>query len=387
MFHYKVRLFKVFGITLSADWTSFALAFLITWSLASGLLPQSLPFQPLWLYWALGLLGALGVFMSIVIHEFCHALVGRHYRLPMNEITLFLFGGVAHMEDEPPTPQTEFFMASAGPLASLVLAGIFYSTYGLAETWLANEWLTMILAYLASINLIVALFNLIPAYPLDGGRVLRSLIWGYKKDLRLATRVSARIGQGFGYLLVFLGIAQIVYGFLFNGLWFVFLGLLLNQVAKASVWQMEIKQAFRGRKVLTFLNPRPIVVSADQTFANFMKQHLYQDPQLIYPLMAQDRLVGCLDIRHTEHIPEDEWPDTPLSKLSHECPSKLLIEPQESAMKALQRMSKDNLGELLVVDKSGRLLGTLSLQTLLKYLQMQGTHLPQEQMTRIGAST
>ncbi len=158
----------------------------------------------------MGAAGALGLFLSIVFHEFWHSVIARHFGLPMKGITLFIFGGVAEMDDEPPNAKTEFLMAIAGPLSSLVLGGIFLAIYagGVAAGWPKPVW--GVLRYLGGLNLVLAVFNLIPAFPLDGGRVFRSILWAAKGDLRWSTRMAAAFGSGFGMLLILLGLLGIV---------------------------------------------------------------------------------------------------------------------------------------------------------------------------------
>ena len=198
MFGHRMKLFKLLGFEVRIDASWIVIAVLVTWSLAKGAFPSWYPNLTPATYWIMGVVGALGLFVSIVAHEFCHSLVARKFGMPMKGITLFIFGGVAEMGDEPPTAKAEFMMAIAGPLSSLAIGGCCYLIYLLG---LQSQWPTPVNAvnyYLFYINVILAAFNLLPAFPLDGGRVLRSILWGAKGNMRWATRVSSSIGSAFG---------------------------------------------------------------------------------------------------------------------------------------------------------------------------------------------
>ena len=195
MFGKRIKLFELSGFEVRIDLSWLVIAVLVTWSLAKGLFPYWHPHLSNETYWTMGVAGALGLFISIVAHEFCHSLVARKFGMPMKGITLFIFGGVAEMGDEPPTARAEFMMAIVGPLSSLVIGGICYlvSRWGEAGGW--NTPVNAVTYYLFYINVILAAFNLLPAFPLDGGRVLRSILWGAKGNLSWATRVSSSIGS------------------------------------------------------------------------------------------------------------------------------------------------------------------------------------------------
>src|SRR6185312_4915911 len=202
MFGKSINLFRLFGFQVQADLSWLILAFLITWSLATGYFPDQYLQLSMTQYWGMGVLGAIGLFGSLIFHELSHSLVARRFGIPMKGITLFIFGGVAHMEDEPPNPKSEFFMAIVGPLSSLVLAALLYGAMqgGRAVGW--PEPASGIVGYLSFINVLLAMFNMVPAFPLDGGRVFRSALWAWTGDIRWATRLAARFGSGFGIVLI-----------------------------------------------------------------------------------------------------------------------------------------------------------------------------------------
>jgi len=191
MFGKRIKLFKLLGFEVRVDWSWIIIAILIAWSLSKGLFPSYYKNLSTQTYWWMGIIGAAGLFLSIIVHELSHSLVARKYGLPMKGITLFIFGGVAEMEEEPPSARAEFMMAIAGPLSSILIALVFYGIQAAGKQAGLAAPVTGVVGYLAMINGILAGFNLLPAFPLDGGRVLRSILWGVKKNLRWATYISS----------------------------------------------------------------------------------------------------------------------------------------------------------------------------------------------------
>ncbi|HRX87132.1 MAG TPA: site-2 protease family protein, partial [Phycisphaerae bacterium] len=242
MFGKSYQVFTFSGIPVRVDASWLLIVLLLTWSLATGVFPAAEPGLTAGVYWALGLLATLGLFASIVVHEFAHALVARSYGTPMKGITLFIFGGVAEMTEEPPSPRAEFFVAIAGPIASIVVAAL---TLGIAAAGTFMAWpraAIIVFGYLAAMNALLVAFNLIPAFPLDGGRVLRSALWKWKQSLRVATRTTSRIGGGFGVALIILGVLSIITGNFLGGMWWVLIGLFLRQAAQMSYQQLLIRR-------------------------------------------------------------------------------------------------------------------------------------------------
>jgi Zn-dependent protease len=226
MFRYRVTLFSLFGFKVSVDASWLLLAVLITWSLAVGYFPQAAPGLPKETYWWLGVAGLIGFAFSIVFHELSHSLVARRFDMPIRGITLFVFGGVAEMEDEPPGAKAEFWMAIAGPLMSFFLALVFFLLGGLfVEAGAAKPTpLAVLFGLLAYINTVLGVFNLVPAFPLDGGRVLRAALWYWKGDIAWATRVAASAGSVFGFVLIAIGLVNAVTGNIVGGLWWFLIG-------------------------------------------------------------------------------------------------------------------------------------------------------------------
>ncbi|MFQ5799880.1 MAG: site-2 protease family protein, partial [Bacteroidota bacterium] len=248
MFGKRIPLFKLFGFSVCIDASWFILAIFITWSLANWLFPDHFHGLPTATYWWMGVAGASGLFASIVFHEFCHSIIARRYGLPMKGITLFIFGGVAEMADEPESPKAEFLMAIAGPISSVVLATglLFLYVVGKHAAW--SEPINGVLWYLWFINYVLAGFNLLPAFPLDGGRVLRSILWAIKGNLRWATRIASRLGSGFGLFLIIMGAINVFKGSVPGGIWLFLIGMFIRNASQMSYRQLLMRRSLAGEK-------------------------------------------------------------------------------------------------------------------------------------------
>lgn len=234
MFDDRITLFTLFGFKVQLDASWIVIALLVTWSLATGYFPSNYENLSTGGYWLMGLLAAAGLFASIIFHEFWHSAVARRYGLPMKGITLFIFGGIAEMTQEPDRPKTEFLVAAAGPLSSVILGFVFYGLELVVESRSSPTVSGVIFGYLAFINWLLAGFNMLPAFPLDGGRILRSALWAMKGDLVWATRIVCRLGSGFGVGLIAIGVISFLQGYVVSGLWYVIIGMFLRGAAQAS---------------------------------------------------------------------------------------------------------------------------------------------------------
>ncbi len=367
MFGKRIRLFNLLGFEVRIDLSWIIIAILVTWSLADGLFPYFYPHLEPQVYWEMGIAGALGLFGSIIFHEFCHSLVARKFGMAMKGITLFIFGGVAEMGEEPPSARAEFFMAVAGPLSSIVLGGVFY---GLHLTGLSSDWpqpANAVLAYLSGINFLLAVFNLVPAFPLDGGRIFRSILWGMKQDLQWATRISASIGAAFGIVLIFLGILSFLRGNVIGGIWWFLIGLFLRSAAQMSYQQLMIRKSLEGEPVRRFMNPRPVTVPPGLTVAELVEDYVYKYHYKMFPVLDDGRLVGCVTTRDVREIPRDRWSTETVAEMAERCPQEATISPDTDAVKAMAIMNQTGLSRLLVAE-GDRLLGILTLKDLLAFL-------------------
>jgi len=295
MFGKRVKLFKLLGFEVGIDWSWIIIAILIAWSLSTGLFPVYIKDLSTQMYWVMGIVGAAGLFLSIIIHEFCHSLMARRYGMPMKGITLFIFGGVAQMEEEPTSPRAEFMVAIVGPLSSFAIALIFYGLYLFGKQGGLPAPVNGVVGYLALINGILAGFNIVPAFPLDGGRMLHSILWGLKKNLRWATRISSWIGSGFGILLIVLGVLNLLRGNFIGGMWWFLIGMFLNGAAKSSYQQLITSRALKGEPVKRVMEADPVTVPASISLKELVDDYIYRYHHKMFPVMEnQDKLAGCI---------------------------------------------------------------------------------------------
>jgi CBS domain-containing protein len=288
----------------------------------------------------------------------------------MKGITLFIFGGVAEMSDEPPNPKTEFLMAIAGPVSSLVISGIFFGLSAMGRSLAWPVPLVGVFHYLYVINLLLVAFNMIPGFPLDGGRVLRSALWAWKGDLRTATRAAAKVGEVFGFVLIALGVLQFIRGDFIGGLWWLMIGIFIRYAAKQGYNQVVIRQALRGEAVSRFMNPSPVTVGPAITVQDLVDNYIYKYHYKMFPVVADGNLLGCVSTRQVRNLPPQRWAQTHVGEIitANSCDN--TVSPDEDAMVALSLMNRTQASRLLVVDH-GRLMGILALKDLLKFLNLK----------------
>lgn len=367
MFGRGVTLFRLSGFEVRLDWTWLIIALLVTWSLARGVFPAHfVNFAP-GTYWSMAIAGALGLFLSIVLHEFGHSVVARAFGIPMRGITLFVFGGVAEMGSEPPTAKSEFLMAIAGPITSIVLAGIFYGITRLGNAMLWPVTVIGVFGYLAWINLLLAAFNLIPAFPLDGGRVLRSIVWALSRNFRRATRIASAIGTAFAFLLMFAGIASLLFGSLISGVWWFVLGLFLQNASRMSYQQVLVRETLQGEQVRRFMTPNPVTVPPATSLKDLVENYVYKYQFKTFPVASDNHLLGCISVEQIKQVSPGEWEQHTVQELARPCSAENTVAPEEGAVKALSKMNRGQATRLMVVDH-GQLVGIIALRDLLRFL-------------------
>ncbi len=365
MFGKRVRLFTLLGFEVRVDLSWLLLGVLIVWSLAVGLFPYAFPGLGTTQYWVMGFLGLLGLAFSIVVHEFCHALVARRYGMPISGITLFIFGGVAEMEEEPPTAKSEFLMAIAGPLASVVLAFLFYQLWSVRGFWASGVGLAGVVLYLGYLNMLLAVFNMLPAFPLDGGRVLRSILWGLRGDLHWATRWASSIGAGFGWALIGIGIWSVFANNLIGGLWWVLIGFFLRTAARTSYRQLLLRDKLRDVPVSYVMDARPVSAAPSDTLDQLMQGLAGSRGQPLVPVVEGGQLVGCVEADRLRRLPRDEWGRHQVSEYAAACPTDPSVTPESTADHAFSSMARRGM-PLLVITVGGRFEGLLALTDVMR---------------------
>ncbi|MCO4844627.1 MAG: site-2 protease family protein [Sulfurovum sp.] len=366
----KMTLFKLLGITVSVDASWGIILFLVVWSLSKGLFPYYFPDLSIQTYWLMGVAGAMGLFISIIIHEFSHSLIARKYGLEIKGITLFIFGGVAEMKDEPNNPKTEFFMAIAGPIASLILSILFGALYQIANIMELPVPLIGILGYLSAINMLLAVFNMLPAFPTDGGRILRSLLWWIKGDIHWATQVASRISLVFAIVIIFTGFMNMLGGNPLGGLWWILIGSFLFSAANTSYQRLLIKESFEGKTVRHFMNQAPVTVPYHITLQEFVDKYLYHYHYKMFPVVKDDKILGLITIQMLKSYPHEEWKHLLVDKVMQLKNSDNSIASSTPINDALNKMSETGLSRLLVVEHK-KIVGIITLKDLLEYLALK----------------
>ena len=366
-------LFSFSGIPVRVHASWFLLGALVMGSLATGWFPLEAPSSPPALNWLAGAVGAAGLFISIALHELSHALVGRSQAIPVKTITMFLFGGVAQLEGEPGSPRAELLMAIAGPLASLVLAAVFFLLETAAITLGLPSLLRALLAYLASINVVVAVFNMLPGYPLDGGRVLRAALWHYMKDIVRATRVASGIGQLFGLFIIALGFTALLRGELVSAIWSAVVGLMLMGFARSSYVQLVIRRELHGKPAASLMDTHPDTVVPSARVSELMREYVNHEDHSVFPVVdeSRTRLIGLVDPLQARRFPKDQWSAHAVSEIFQLGVGDHQIGPDADAQLALERMSQSGYRELLVVE-GGKLLGVLRQSAILRSIRLGG---------------
>ena len=371
MFGKSIVLFELFGFKVRADASWLLLAVLITWSLATGLFPHFHPGFAAAVYWRMAVVGMAGLFASLVLHELAHSLVARHFGLPIKGITLFIFGGVAEMEEEPASPKVEFLMAIAGPAMSFALALACYLLATAVRAGDLGQPLFAVLGYLAWINGLLAAFNLVPAFPLDGGRVLRAALWHWKGDYNEATRLACGGGQAFGLLLILLGLWSLLSGNFVGGLWWFLIGLFLRGAASAAYGQLIARQVFRGVPVSRYMTADPVSVPLHVSLADFVDDYVYRYHHEFFPVVRDDgRLLGYVTTKQIKGVPREHWAEARIADVYVRLSAEVAVAPNTDAARALTIMRRSGNSRLLVVEQD-RLVGLITLKDLLEFLGLK----------------
>ena len=370
MFGRGIKLFSILGFSVRLDPSWIIIAFLFTWTLAAGFFPANVENLSTATYWWMGVAGVIGLFASVIFHELAHSLVARRYGLPMKGITLFIFGGIAEMDEEPRDARTEFLMAIAGPVSSVFLGIAFYFVH---QASLAAGWpvpVVAVLSYLAMINIVLAVFNMIPAFPLDGGRVLRAALWHWGGNIRSATRISSTVGSMFGLFLVALGVFSVFQGNFLGGIWYFLIGLFIRGIARGSYQQLLVRQALEGEPIERFMKRDPVAVAPSLSLRDLVEDYFYRYHFKTFPVVRESRLVGCVNVSQVKEVPADEWDRHSVQEVLRPCSRENTIGPDTEAIDALARMSRTGTSRLMVVDH-GDLVGMVALKDLLDFLSVK----------------
>lgn len=371
----SLRLFRIAGIDIGIHYTWIFIFIFFSWSLAQGYFPQQYRGWSTTTYWITGVIAALLIFVSVLVHELAHSLVARRRGIPVNSIVLFIFGGVSNLEEEPKKAGAEFVMAIAGPITSFILALIFFLLSRLSGN--TSTPLPAILNYLAVINLFLGIFNLLPGFPLDGGRVLRSIIWGSTNNLIKATNIAARVGQFFGWALIGFGLYLLLRGNYVNGLWMAFIGWFLNSSADASRKEVTLRERLSHIKVRELMNPDTVTIRPETTVEEMVMNIFRKQHGRAVPVCQKDQLMGIATITDVKKISQDKWAVTPVKQIMTISPL-YTVSTEDNLNTALGLIARHDINQVLIKDQ-GKCAGMLSRADIIHLIQMsQELGLPQK---------
>jgi len=358
---------RIFGIQFRLHYTWFVIFVLITVSLSWQYFPFAYPEWNTLTYWVTGIFTSLLFFISVVAHELAHSLVGRANGIPVKSITLFLFGGVAHMTREAPRHSAELKMAVAGPVSSLVIGGLFFLLHLLLQG--INEPLAAMAFWLAQINVVLAIFNLIPGFPLDGGRVFRSLLWRFSGNYGRATRIAVQVGRGVGYLFI-LGGVLIMFLFReqwFSGLWLAFIGWFLTYVASASYRQAQWQATLQGITASEIMTSTCPVIPSDVTINRLVQEYIFTGGHRCFLVTDDGELKGILTLRNIKTVSQPKWEVTQVRDVMTPAEKLKVAYPDQDILSVLEQMDENSISQMPVVNE-GRVVGLVTRDNLIRLL-------------------
>lgn len=360
----SISLGRILGIRIGLDFSWFLIFVLITWTLAAGYFPAEFPNWPVGEYWVVGAVTAIFFFISVLLHELGHSVVALRYKVPVRSITLFIFGGMAQIGAEPPSAKAEFLIAIAGPAVSFALA----ISFGLLQAVFTTIAPVLAVAkYLAYINAAMGLFNLIPGFPLDGGRVFRAVVWGITHNLRRATAIAGGLGRIIGFLFILLGVWLIFGSSFINGLWIAFIGWFLESSASAQVQQQRLQEMLVGHRASEAMSRDFPFISDDITLQQMVDAHVLGAGRRSFVIEHGDRVVGLLTLHDIKDVPRDEWAATISAQAMIPMTQLKRIRPDTELSTAVEEMDQDGVNQLLVMT-DGQVEGMLRREDVISYL-------------------
>ncbi|MDI6853713.1 MAG: site-2 protease family protein [Deltaproteobacteria bacterium] len=364
-----ITLFKIGGIRLSLDISWFIIFALVLLALSAGYFPRHFPGREPQTYWLAGFVATFLFFASVVIHELSHSFMAIRSGIDIPEITLFVFGGVSRITQEPQDPVTELKIAVVGPLASFALAVFFWVLKALSRGF-EPSMLVAVFGYLAWINLALGIFNLMPGFPLDGGRIFRAIWWWKSGSLTRATKIATDIGKGFAVALMILGALQIFAGALIGGLWLVFIGMFLRGMSAQGYEEVVIRKALEGVRVEEVMVREVVTVPADLSVAELVNDYFLQYTYRGFPVVGNGRVLGVVSLAAVKDVPREDQQTTRVDRIMTPKSDRMVVSADLSLADALVKMSKEGVEQLLVMEQD-RLLGIITKTGLLRFVQIK----------------
>jgi len=368
-----IPLFTVLGIKVVADYSWFLIVALIAGTLTVLWFPSGLPERSTFHYILLGVVTAFFFFASVLVHELSHSIVAVLHGIPVKRITLFLFGGVAEITREPSDPKTELKIALAGPATSAVLAAICWGVVLLIGPDSARPGLRLAFMYLGLANTFLLGFNLLPGLPLDGGRVLRAIVWSVTKNLRRATYIASIAGKALAGLLVLGGIFAILVlsgSYIIPGLWFIFIALFLRQAADSTYRQVVMRETLSGVRILDVMTSDVETVPPEISLTDLVDVYFLRHHFICYPVVDSGRPLGLVTIRDVKHVPRERWDDTTVAEAMTPLTEDTSLSPDDDVPTAMRKMSVSGLGRLPVLVE-GSLVGIVTRRDIMNHLQIR----------------
>jgi Zn-dependent protease/predicted transcriptional regulator len=364
----SVKLGRIMGIPVRIHYTMWFVFILIAWSLAYGYMPSQYPGLSVATYWAIGIASAIILFGSVLIHELSHSYVAKKNGLPIGRITLFFFGGVSEMTEEPRDAGLEVRMAAAGPLMSFLIAAVLGGLWYLGGIANAPVAITATLGYSALINTALGVFNLLPAFPLDGGRVFRGSLWKRSKSLIGATKTATRVSEGISLLMMLGGFVLIFFGNFVNGIWIIFLGWFIRSGAETSLRQTLVGETLSGVTVGDIMTRDVLAAPSNITVQQLVSEYFLVHPHGGYPVVEDGRVLGIVTMHCVRSVPKDRRETATVREAMIPCEQAVIVKPTASALEALNTMARQNVGRVLVLD-GPRLLGIVTRGDLMRTIQ------------------
>lgn len=366
-----LHLLRIAGIQIIIDYSWFIIFSLVIYSMAEGYFPQAQKHFTTSQYWIMGLVAATLLFASVLLHELAHSFVATKFGIQVLSIRLFIFGGVAQVSQEPRSGRHEFLIALAGPATSMALGFLFGIAYAVVFLGGGSRAVASIAGYLVVSNILLAVFNLIPGFPLDGGRILRAILWDKWNDIGRATKVVSQIGNAFALLLIILGALQFfLTQNLISGLWFIFIGLFMKQSAVGSYQAVVVKQALAGVQIRQIMTEHVVSVDWLAPVDELVRDYIYKYQFTNFPVFNREEFIGMVSLADVKTVPKELWNFKQVRDIMIPAEQVPSLKPTDDATEALKLMVSDDLGRMPVVE-NGILVGIVSRRDIMNLFKIK----------------
>lgn len=364
----SLRIGRISGIDIEIHISWLIVFLLLTMTISYGIFPRDVPGLPVAIYWIAGAATSLLLFVSVLLHELAHSLVARRNGLPIHSITLFIFGGVSNLEREPGSAGMEFKMAIAGPLASIIIGVLLTALYIFLIN--LNRLAGATIIYLGISNILLGIFNLIPGFPLDGGRVLRSALWKMTHNFEAATKIAMAVGKVIAYLFFLAGIVDFILGSFVSGIWLGFIGWFLLGAAELARKEVKLDQLLSGISAGEVMNSSPFSVSPDISIQELADKYMLLHDMKVVPVAQQQQLVGAITIENVRSIKQEYWPQTHVNSIMTPLAQICTVPPQQKINDILLTMASRNIKQAFITD-NGQIIGTLDRGSVILFLEIK----------------